>query len=30
MCNEALSGLIAVMNGNIPHNVVNPSVFNKK
>jgi lactate dehydrogenase-like 2-hydroxyacid dehydrogenase len=30
MCNEALSGLIAVMNGKVPHNVVNPSVFNKK
>jgi phosphoglycerate dehydrogenase-like enzyme len=30
MCNEALSGLIAVMNGKIPHNVVNPAVFEKK
>ena len=30
MCNEALEGLTAVLKGNIPGNVVNPSVFEKK
>ncbi len=30
MCNEALNGLTAVLQGRIPSNVVNPSVFDKK
>ena len=30
MCNEALSGLVDVLNGRIPHNVINPEVFHNK
>ncbi len=29
MCNEALEGLIAVIKGEIPHNVINPEVLKK-
>ena len=29
MCDEALAGLTTVMEGGVPHNVVNPSVFQK-
>lgn len=29
MCQEALDGMLAVLRGEIPHNVVNPAVFSK-
>lgn len=30
MCNEALQGIVAVLRGEIPHNVVNSTVLNKE